>query len=105
MAGTPSLTSMAVFMLLALLILYHAFDRVTDLVGHSKAIEAAAAECPLPPGPVQRDLPLWRGMHAAFVEELRAAQNAMVCTAPNTRGSASFRSHSLSCEYSISTTF
>jgi len=59
-------------------VLYHGFDRVTDLVGHGKSIEAAAAACPLPPGPVQRDTPPWQGMHAAFVRELRAAEDAGV---------------------------
>jgi hypothetical protein len=79
---------MAVFAVLALLVLYHGFDRVTDLIGHSKSIEAAGAACPLPPGPVQRDMPLWKTMHAAYVEELRAAQDAKVCAAPDARKSS-----------------
>ena len=79
MAGTPSLSSMLVFATLALLVLYHGFDRVTDLVGHGKSIEAAEAACPVPPGPVQRDEEWWQGMHAASVRELRAAQDAGVC--------------------------
>ena len=78
MAGTPSLTSMLVFATLALLVLYHGFDRVTDLVGHGKSIEAAAEACPAPPGPIQRDMQQWQKIHAALVEELQAAQDAQV---------------------------
>ena len=78
MAGTPSVTSMLVFATLALLVLYHGFDHVTDLVGHSKSIEAAAAACPVPPGPVQREMGQWQAMHLALVQELRTAQDAGV---------------------------
>jgi len=66
-------------------VLYHGFDRVTDLVGHGKSIEAAAAACPMPPGPVQRDTAPWQGMHAAFVRELRAAEDAGVSDCPAVR--------------------
>ena len=74
----PYLTSMLVFTTIALLALYHNFDRIKDLARHGKSIEAAAKACPRPQGAMLRDTPQWQQTHAALVKELHAAQDGRV---------------------------
>ena len=56
----------------------HPSTRVSRLVGHDSAVKAAATACPLPAGPLNRTEKPWLSMHAANVQELRAAQDAGV---------------------------
>jgi len=62
------------------LVLYYgpARGRVPSLVGHDKVVRAAAAACPVLPGPRSRMKKPWPSMQAAKVQELRAAQEAGV---------------------------
>ena len=78
MAGTPPLSSVLVFAVLSLLVLYHGLGHIKEVTRYGMTIEAAEQACPMPAGAVQHSRPRWQRLHAAFLQELQAAQDAGV---------------------------